>query len=296
MKASPDVQKDASQSTASLDSGFESQSGTNSQPAPEFAIRSSSTAGGQGTQTTSLDVVATIPKAEGGSPEASNGGQSVTILPGFEFNPGEAFAQYDSVAGTVNYTSRIQNAGSPSGSEFGVTVPSQDVRDIRVTQTTGAFQVAFTYEMRMDWSVVSSGPNGQANITSETDAALTAANYLTAVSDLTPNMGDLNGRPPRTRFWNRALTERHERFHADDAVALGRPAATAAQSWLSTQNASTNSDCQTLVTQAAARIWRGMMTGMAAPGREQRAYGDGAPAYRTLATAIQTRGAGGHYS
>ena len=48
------------------------------------------------------------------------------------------------------------------------------------------------------------GPGGETNIASDSDAAITHSNYTQVANDLTPNMGDLGGRPPRSNFWSPA--------------------------------------------------------------------------------------------
>src|SRR5690606_34289375 len=107
-----------------------------------------------------------------------------------------------------------------------------------ITPSPGAFAVSATYEHPITYQVRSgTGPSGQVDIASETDGDITVANYTRVASDLTPNMSDLNGRPPRTKFWAEDLTLRHELVHANDDQANGPGAMATVKSWLESQTA-----------------------------------------------------------
>jgi len=108
-------------------------------------------------------------------------------------------------------------------------------------------------------------------------------------------MASDNGRPPRTQFWAQDLTERHERFHANErANTYGRPAFEFAQTWLGTQTAADDAGVTTLVNQVPDKMRESYATSYT-PGKESRAYGDGAPSYRARADAVKTKGDGGGY-
>jgi hypothetical protein len=293
MKETPIQQKVA----AKEGSAFE-QSGGKHAAAPAFQLQASAADGGSaaggGSEGGAIDMEATIGKGPSAShaPDAAGG---ETAGPDLDMASPEGFSQFDAVNGNINYGSNIRNHGTPSGTEFGVTVPGHQVRGIRIRHRASTFNVRYRFIMKMDWSVVNTGPNGQRDIPNANSRLITAANYNTVASDLTPNMGDLSGRPPRTQFWNKALTRRHEQFHARDGVNLGRAAVPAVTAWLNAQTANNEADCQRLVTQSADRIFQAMMLGMTFPGREQRAYADGAPAYTSLANQVKTKGDRGDY-
>src|SRR5262249_681581 len=120
-------------------------------------------------------------------------------------------------------------------------------------------------------------------------------NYPTVVSDLTPDMTDLNGRPPRTTFWAEDLCIKHERFHADEDVVHGRAGVVAAQAWLNTKTASSVAQVNTLLGAVPGRVAATVSAAMSFPGREERAYGDGAPLYLARANAIKAKGDAGQY-
>jgi len=222
-------------------------------------------------------------------------GQSIA-LPDIHIPYLSAYAASDAIAGTLAYQSSITNSGAePPG--FGQTRPTATLQNINVTRNTNTFTVTATYNRTITYQVRStSGPTGQVNVTSATDSNINARNYPAVVTDLTPNMADMNGRPPRHNYWNKALTLRHERFHADEDVAYAQQGVTAAQAWLGLQTAANLTEVQQLVMAIPARVANTVAIGMAFPGRENRAYGDGASHYTTLANAIQAKGTNGDYT
>ncbi|HWK29211.1 MAG TPA: hypothetical protein VNS09_21795 [Solirubrobacter sp.] len=206
----------------------------------------------------------------------------------------------DSVSSWLSYAGTITRGGiAPSGSEFGVT----GFGDVRVTGISvrrigflGVFVVTATIEHRIKWETRrGTGPGGEVSVDSFMDADLTAANYAAAANDLTPNMSDLNGRPPRTAFWAQDLTERHEQFHADDAKSNGPAAVRAASAWLSAQTATDVPGVHALLASVPGRVVTSLVAAMAFPAVEERAYGDGAGAYGRRASAIRTAGSIGLY-
>jgi hypothetical protein len=109
-------------------------------------------------------------------------------------------------------------------------------------------------------------------------------------------MSDENGRPPRNQFWAQDLTIRHERFHAQEDFNFGGQGVTSAQAWLNTKTAGNVAAARSLLNQVPGRVANTVATGMAFPGLEERAYGDGAQAYLARATAIKTKGDANGYA
>jgi hypothetical protein len=91
---------------------------------------------------------------------------------------------------------------------------------------------------------------GRTDIASDSDADINQGNYPKVVSDLTPNVNDLNGRPPRDKFWAEDLTEKHERKHAGEDVTFGQAGTTLADKWLNRQTAATIDEVKAKVAQA----------------------------------------------
>ncbi len=80
--------------------------------------------------------------------------------------------------------------------------------------------VKFKIDLFCKWGV---DGGGNTDITSGTDAAVTADKWKDIANDLTPSKDD-NWRPPRTDYWSKSLTQRHEKFHSlqDEKWAKGK--------------------------------------------------------------------------
>lgn len=213
-------------------------------------------------------------------------GQTVS-LPDMHMPESLIVVDRDAVAGTITFSPSINQSGAVN--PFGATTWSTfNITGQTVTAATGTFTASFTLENPITYNVDSP----KTSIASETDPALTNTNYPTAASDLTPNMSRQGGKPPRTRFWARDLTLRHERFHSDERSRLNREGAVQAQAWLNTQTAGSVADVSALIAQVPGRV---ITASQAAVGtldeKESRAYGDGAASYKARADAITAKGA-----
>ena len=213
-------------------------------------------------------------------------------LPDIVVPAGASVVQTDAVASALSYNPSITQSGPPP-SPFGATLPyTHAITGITVTPSPGTYTVAATVDNPITFQV--SG-GGRPDIASATDPDITQANYSTVASDLIPDMSDLNGRPPRNSFWAEDLCIRHERFHATEDVTHGRSGVTLAQNWLNTKTAASVAEVNLLLGQVPARVAATVNTAMAYPGRELRAYGDGAPQYLARANAIKAKGDAGGY-
>ncbi|MHB8625090.1 MAG: hypothetical protein ACYDBJ_26080 [Aggregatilineales bacterium] len=223
-------------------------------------------------------------------------GQSVS-LPDVTFSGVDPIAETDAVAPTLNYVGNIANTATPLANDFGTTfqgVPS--LTGITVAAVSGTFTVNATVNNTITYGVLTgTGPRQQEDVTSDKSLTITAANFSSVADDLTPNMSDLNGRPPRKKFFASDLTDRHERFHASERVTFGRSACTLAQNWLGTQTASSAGDVNTLLGHVPGRMLSTVAASMTNPAKEQRAYADGAPSYTARADSIRNKGAAGLY-
>jgi len=172
------------------------------------------------------------------------------------------------------------------------------VTNISVTHIgfLGVFVVKATIEHPITWQVRNStGPAGEVSIDSFMDSDLTTANYAAAASDLTPDMTDLNGRPPRTGFWSEDLTIRHEKVHAADDKKNGPGAMRVTTKWLGTQTAASVADVTTLLGEIPNRFAAALLAALSTEDGEKHAYGDGAPSYKARAKAVKKRGDAGKY-
>jgi len=211
---------------------------------------------------------------------------------------GSTESETDAVASTLAYNPTVTQAVGQPADSFGETSPYDfSMTGITVTPAAGTFTVVATVDNPITFQVrTTTGPDGQVDIDSDSDSDIKPGNYPTVVSDLTPDMTDLNGRPPRTAFFAKDLTIVHERFHASDGQTHAQNGVTLAQAWLNGQAAANVAAVNALVGQVPSRVIATRKAAMTLPGREERAYADGAPLYTSRATAIQTKGASGQYA
>jgi hypothetical protein len=203
----------------------------------------------------------------------------------------------DSVLGASTYSGSIRRGGAaPDG--FGVTRSFNGrLTGITITPLPAIFFVSATLEHPITYQVRSgTGPSGQDDIASETDPDITAANYTTVASDLTPNMSDLGGRPPRSQFWAEDLTLRHELVHANDDQGNGPMAMITAMMWMNGQTTSSEAGVRRLLRRIPARFAAALLAALSTEAGELRAYGDGAPLYRARANAVRAKGDRGEYT
>ena len=240
---------------------------------------------------------------EAESPEASEqsaadgeGGVPIRV-PDIEIPALAELEKTDSVLGAFGYTSSIRRGGAaPTG--FGVTRSfGSRLTGITITPLPGIFFVSATLEHPITYQVRSgTGPGGQVDIASESDPDITADNYPTVTSDLTPNMSDLGGRPPRSQFWAEDLTLQHELVHANDDQGNGPMASVTAMMWLNGRTTSSEAGVRRLLGRIPARFAAALLAALSTEAGELRAYGDGAPPYKTRADAVKAKGDRGEYS
>lgn len=209
----------------------------------------------------------------------------------------------DAIGANFSYATTVNQSGITLGAtEFGQTKGSlKHFSNVVVTPGAGKFTVTADLKQTVSWDTRNTvGPNNQVNITSDTDPALTNANYAQVVSDLTPDVSDLKGRPPRTKFWSKDFTIQHEKYHVKDFTDIGQTGATGAEAWLATQTAARKQDVPALLDTAwnekIFKVWDKFTD---PPKVEERAYDDGVASYTARANAIKTKGdkgpAGGGY-
>lgn len=240
-------------------------------------------------ETSTQQVTATIAKPAGAKETGPAPAAGTTTMPDLGGEP--VISNLDSIAPTITFAGGITQGGTVGASDFGTTNSSPSLQNITITQASGVFTVSATFSLTTTWDTrKGTGPNGEVNIMSASSPALTTANYPTAVTDLTPNMSDLGGRPPRTQFWAQDLTERHEKVHAADHQKTGKAGLALALAWLKTQTATTEAEVRTLLTSARDRIIAHIVANGAGNTGEIHAYSDGAASYKARADAIKAKG------
>ena len=195
----------------------------------------------------------------------------------------------DTVTSKLLFETLTNLEGEPGKDDFGLTTAyAPTVSDIAITNESGAYTVKGVLQSEIKMSVRTAvGPDGQTDLP---NALLTQASYPVVVSDLTPDMSDENGRPPRTKFWSRDLTLRHERFHATEYGHFDELGATQAIAWLNSQTADSAGGVKSLLKQIPNKVMSTVIANMKPPATEERAYGDGAPSYTALANSIKAKG------
>lgn len=217
-------------------------------------------------------------------------------LPDITLQPQAMTVRSDSIAGVLGYNPTVTKTGAdPTG--FGhELLHTSTLSGITVTPSPGSFAVAATVDQKITFQVRSStGPGGEIDIASDTDADITAGNYVRVADDLKPDMTDLNGRPPRTQFWAEDLTIMHERFHADEDVEFVRTAVIGAQTWLNAQTAASVAQVNGHLAGLPAKIKSDADAANPAPAYEERAYLNGVGLYQARSDAIRAKGAAGGY-
>jgi hypothetical protein len=206
--------------------------------------------------------------------------------------------QSDTISAAFAYKNNINPVNPPANpSGFGETNPFYkfEAPGPRAVQSAGNFDVTGTILADIPYWVAG---GTRTDIASDNDPDITQTNYTTVVSDLTPaprtmKSGGLDlykGQPPRTKFYAHDLTVKHELFHADEDVKFGQEGVNLAQTWLNSQTARDYNGVGGLLNRINPMISSHVVRKMALPGRELRAYDNGAPDYTTRAQAIKTKG------
>jgi hypothetical protein len=202
----------------------------------------------------------------------------------------------DAVNPAFTYSGSIARGGDPPAG-FGVTRSfGSMLTGVTVTPNAKTFDIVATLEHPITYQVRSAtGPRGQKDISGEQDADISDDNYPTVASDLTPDPDDLNGRPPRTKFWAEDLTLQHELVHANDDRANGPAAMSSVATWLGRQIAFSMPGVNALLGRVPGRFAMELLAALSSEDGERHAYGDGTANYQARSEAIMQRGDAGFY-
>jgi hypothetical protein len=225
-----------------------------------------------------------------------NEGQAVSVP---DIVPMGALEVVDTVASTLSYQPIISNTGAVNPGSFGSTlVVPPSVNGTLIWHNGGSYTITTTLIQSIPWQVLgSTGPQGQIDIESIVDPAITSSNFGQVVSDLTPNPADpqFAFRSPRIQFWARDLSADHEVFHASEIAVHGKQGANLAQNFLNRSSASSLSDVWGLLNQVPGLVTNTIVAAMPLVPRETRAYAAGAANYQLRANAIRIIGNAGGY-
>lgn len=210
----------------------------------------------------------------------------------------------DAVSAALAYAPTVNHPGTaPPPGNFGQTNGNHIHPNVKEFHYSGAkkqYTVRVDYENDIQVLVCADkGPRNQTDIESPTDSDITKVNYQKVASDLTPDLANEGGTPPRTQFWARDLTLVHEDFHATDGQRFCQKAVTDAQTDLNAQTLPAPADkkfseLNNLIRPIPGKIVQARGAGMA-NGGEQRAYQAGAAAYQARADAIKAAGKAAKY-
>lgn len=205
-------------------------------------------------------------------------------------------AQSDAIASTLTYVPNINPILPPAVlTKFGDTTTRVEVKRSSGDSVNGKFEVKLVIDLVIDWWAA--GGNKK-NIGSDTDPNITQANYPVVVADLTPSPTAVHrpgvdlfkNQPPRSQYWAKDLTIKHDRFHVDENVKFGQEGADLAKNWMDRQTAKDLNEVGVLVGRASGIVANKILAAMAPPAVEQRAYDFGAADYTARVRAIKTRG------
>jgi hypothetical protein len=158
--------------------------------------------------------------------------------------------------------------------------------------------VDYTIKVKASWGVKG---DGYIDIDSPDSPAITAANYKSVVSDLTPVMIEKSWRAPRRQFWSQAICERHEKFHSTDDKAWAEGAGKDVVGDYVGKQKVKPSQAPQQVTQIMKKatelmgrentqFYTGGANSYLSYAGEERAFGDGRQPYVDLAAAVKSKG------
>ena len=148
----------------------------------------------------------------------------------------------DAVGSTVNFGSKVTEGGAtPGAGEFGVenVTYKADNTSWKQDKATNTVNVETRIFLDIGWGVHSLG---RTNVPGPNDPVVKKDTWTAIRDDLKP---DGTGRPTRSTYWAKDLTEKHEKFHASDDIQRSRLYIPTAKAYL---------DAQTVDGSSAAKI------------------------------------------
>ena len=189
----------------------------------------------------------------------------------------------DPVASTLALGNKVEQKGAVS--PFGAEYVTYKVDNISWAAAAGKVTINARVFLDITWNTNS---GGKTPIMTANDAAVTAVTWKKVADDL---QTDATGRPSRTTYWAPALTEKHERFHAQDDIdraTLYLPTAKADLDAKTIAAPATDAKVRTLLDAMKDKVkadgwaWYGA-------GGENRAYADGKASYDALSADVTAR-------
>ncbi len=137
----------------------------------------------------------------------------------------------DSLQSKFLFGSRVQQGSLPLPTGyFGREVPTYNINLLSWSKREDIIIIRGRIFVDCTWTVVDSPSH--IDISSAYDPDVTRDTWARIFLDLTP---DQTGRPARTKYWARDITERHEKFHASDDIHRARMYMPVVADWLNSQ-------------------------------------------------------------
>lgn len=167
--------------------------------------------------------------------------------------------------------------------------------------------INFTVKNDNQWGT---NDGGNTDVPSADSPVVTADNYNTIVSDLTPKKKEKSWVAPRTAYWSKSICERHEKYHAKDSskwtlgqgkkfvvdylkkkkIAISNEDLANGGTGANTKIANVVTDARDALDNAWFLYMRGTTGSYYSYPCEERAFGDGQAPYLKLAAAVKKRG------
>lgn len=209
------------------------------------------------------------------------------------------------IASTVTFAGTVR--GGFAAPAFGQMNPTITFTGFTFSRSGNTVTLTGSITGDFQWGVNAGGrtdvPSGTADVVTNEDHASSGKKvWETIVDDLMPSDASPH-KSSRAHFWSEALTEQHEKFHADDfkgwCESTGRADAVSYFNARTVSSSNINGGLGTLLSACrsdfVSKMFEYYFGGPADPGHSARAgeitaYADGKPGYTALAEAVKAHG------
>jgi hypothetical protein len=191
------------------------------------------------------------------------------------------------------------NPGGRTVSPFGCEFFEPSYKNVNYTRSwLGNITLNFTIDVNCPWGT---NDGGRKDVTSATDALITKDTYNDIVKDMTPFKYEKCWVAPFSKYWSKAIVERHEKLHStDDKTWSEGPGKTVVTSYINGKPApfwnvkdklKTYLDNAMVEMRRANTAWyKGGAASYWSYAGEERAFGDGKAPLEELAAAVKKQG------
>ena len=205
-------------------------------------------------------------------------------------------SSYKFKVGTI--TMDFKNPGNrPPADPLGAEIFSCSHKSAKVTFDGSKANVDFALTVKCPWGTK---PNGNIDVPSAASNVVTTANYKRVARHLTPVKAN-SWQPPQSKYWSKALVERHETYHSTDdwkwAQGPGKKVVSAYLQGKTIPATTATNSTRTLLDKAMKEMsaantefYHGGGTSYLQYAGEKRAYADGKTPFQDLANAVTKQG------